>query len=450
MKKRLFYLLLAAIVMPFTMHAQSNAATHLDTTISACGSYTWTVNETTYTVSGAYTAIVNDTLYILDLTINPTYSNTTPISIHGGCTYTWGDSVYNTSGVHQQTFETIYGCDSLVTISLTLDTMAYKNYNAIACESYEWKDSTYTTSGTYELTQTENGCDSVLTLTLVIIEPTQISYDTTITKCEMAQYRFGGAYYMYIYEDTDTNSDAYSHTNASTEAAFHPRTTTKCFDSTAYIHFRIKKNQTYNMSVSSCDNYSIHVGDSTYTYNFTTLDTIKAGKAYNNCDSLIILNLTVHASPALTIEGDLRVTPGNDAELHAVCDQTITYEWSTGETTESITLKNVTENTDVSLTGTNNTTGCSKLVNVTIMANEGIANVDNNTISVYPNPTSSMITIQADDAVKEVTLYNVNGQKVMAGNKTNIDLSSLNNGTYVVRVEMQNGQVATRTIVLSK
>ena len=43
------------------------------------------------------------------------------------------------------------------------------------------------------------------------------------------------------------------------------------------------------------------------------------------------------------------------------------------------------------------------------------------------------------------------GQQVINAGITNVvDLGSLNNGTYVVRIEMQNGTVATRTVILSK
>ena len=118
MKKRVFFLLLAALMMPLAMNAQQNVSVHIDTTINACTSYTWPVNGTTYTVTGVHTAIVGDTLYILDLTINPVYIEIVSTPIQGGCSYTWGDSVITTSGTHTQTFQSQAGCDSTVTVTL--------------------------------------------------------------------------------------------------------------------------------------------------------------------------------------------------------------------------------------------------------------------------------------------------------------------------------------------
>ncbi len=84
------------------------------------------------------------------------------------------------------------------------------------------------------------------------------------------------------------------------------------------------------------------------------------------------------------------------------------------------------------------------------MANASISNANESMINVYPNPTSARINISSEQEVKNVTLFNISGQQVMSTPNTDINLSTLNNGTYVVRVELQNGTVATRTIVLNK
>jgi hypothetical protein len=125
--------------------------------------------------------------------------------------------------------------------------------------------------------------------------------------------------------------------------------------------------------------------------------------------------------------------------------------WYNGSTEDHLTLDEVNQNTDIWLRGTNNTTGCSHTAYATILANVGIDDVDNEMLKVYPNPTSSIVNIEATATVKNVSVYNLMGQQVMnGGNGTVIDLGTLSNGTYILRVELANGSVNTRTVVLKK
>ena len=116
-----------------------------------------------------------------------------------------------------------------------------------------------------------------------------------------------------------------------------------------------------------------------------------------------------------------------------------------------ITLTNLSGNQDVTLNAKNNGTGCEGTAYVTIRANVSIENVEDAEMAVYPNPTSAFVNITTNENVKNVSIYNVMGQQVMSVNGSKvIDLRSLNNGTYVMRVQLENGVVATRTILLSK
>ncbi len=454
MKKRVFFLLLAAMMMPLAMNAQHNVSVHIDSTINACVSYTWPVDGITYTTSGVHTAIQGDTLYILDLTISPEYNETITTPVQGGCTYTWGDSVYTNAGVHTQTFQSINGCDSTVTITLALTTTASKDYTVTACESYIWKGDTLTTSGTTSYTDTTNVyCDSLLTLNLTIITPEQKNYDTTIVACEKTRFRFSPqSPWTTITQDGYTlTSDTYSHSTTSARNLFHPRTVERCYDSLVTIHFNIKRKSVTNITDRACDSYTYTLNGVDYVYNYSKLDTLTGPKAANGCDSLIVLNLTINKTPEVYITGDLRVTPGSDATLNANSDQNVNYTWSNGQTTESITITNVQGNVDVWLKGKNPSTNCENTAHVTVMANVAIEDVNDDMLNVYPNPTSAQININSTEALKNVSIYNLAGQQVLnAGNASTINLGNLNNGTYVVRIEMQNGSVSTRTIVLSK
>ncbi len=468
MKKRVFFLLMAALLMPFAMNAQVKSSVHIDTTVDACVQYTWNVTGQTYTTTGAYTYFSGDTLYILDLTIHPTYNVIVPGIVHGGCSYTWGDSVYhsNQDGIQTQTFKSVYQCDSTVTINLVLADTAYRTYTKSACASYAWKGTTFNTTGTFTYNDTTNSeCDSVLTLDLTIISTgAPREKDSVITSCDKYRFKFNNSFrfasnnnktYIDITVDGTEFTTAFDGFDTSTTEIrniFHPRTLEKCYDSVINFHFNIKSKQVINITEQLCDIYSITLSDTaTYTYTSSTIDTLYAPKAVNGCDSIYYLNLTIYKSPEVTISGDLRVTPGSSATLYANSNQPVNFKWFNNSTESSITLDPVNENIDVYVTGTNASTGCSATAYVTVLANVGIGDVDTETLSVYPNPTTAIINVKSSEDVKNISVFNIMGQQVMsANNSTSIDMRSLINGTYVVRVELANGTVTTRTVVLSK
>lgn len=83
--------------------------------------------------------------------------------------YLWNNTTYTTSGQYVQTLNTATGCDSIVTLNLTINKSTHNVSTQTACESYTWNGTTYTTSGTYTfLYNNANGCASVDTLKLTI------------------------------------------------------------------------------------------------------------------------------------------------------------------------------------------------------------------------------------------------------------------------------------------
>ena len=88
--------------------------------------------------------------------------------------------------------------------------------------------------------------------------------------------------------------------------------------------------------------------DTTLYFTFSKTDSIRfAHAASNGCDSIIIANITINKSPVITINGDLRVTPGSNCTLRALSDQANTvFTWADGSHDTVYTRNNVTENFD--------------------------------------------------------------------------------------------------------
>lgn len=66
---------------------------------------------------------------------------------------------------------------------------------------------------------------------------------------------------------------------------------------------------------------------------------------------------------------------------------------------------------------------------------------------LYPNPTSSIVTISSEDEIQEIAVYNQLGQIVLKTNSKSIDLSSYNSGIYLVQTHFADGTTKTDRVI---
>ena len=105
-----------------TLHLTLNHAETAEFAETACESFVW--NDSVYTVSGDYTqTFANthgcDSVVTLHLTLYSAVSNEETVSWPDSC-YLWNGEEYCTSGDYTQTLTTVHGCDSTVTLHLTI------------------------------------------------------------------------------------------------------------------------------------------------------------------------------------------------------------------------------------------------------------------------------------------------------------------------------------------
>lgn len=148
-------------------------------------SYGFSENENGIYVHSLQSMNGCDSIVRLNLTVNPIYDTTITASICQGNTYTqYG---FNTSmeGSHTQNLYTIAGCDSVLHLQLAVNpTYSEQLSDTITnVQSYQFVDTILTQSGVYHKTlHTLAGCDSLLTLTLIVIPSvdTLIVHDTVL------------------------------------------------------------------------------------------------------------------------------------------------------------------------------------------------------------------------------------------------------------------------------
>ena len=345
-------------------------ATYSQDTITACDSYTW-IDGVTYTLSDttAKHTLVNaagcDSIVSLFLTIN---NSTSAIDTITACdSYTWIDGVtYSSSDTTaKDTLVNAAGCDSIVSLFLTINNSTSAIDTITACDSYTWIDGvTYTSSDTTAKDTLVNaaGCDSIVSLFLTINNST--SAIDTITACDS---------YTWIDGVTYTSSDTTAKDTLVNAAG--------C-DSIVSLFLTINNSTSAIDTITACDSYTWIDGFTYTSSNTTAKDTLLNAAG---CDSIVSLNLTINYTKTTT---DSIVA--NDS-----------YTWINGVT---YTSSNTTV-TDTLLASN----GCDSIVslNLTIVSTVGLNNpVILSNVKVYPNPTSGKLTIDAEN-YKGVEVYDV-------------------------------------------
>lgn len=147
--------------------------------IVSCDSFTWGSNGQTYFLSGTYyDTLINskgcDSVSMLQLVLNQ--SNSGVDSVENCDNYSWPATgmTYFNSGLYQANLQNADGCDSLVTLVLTILDSDSSFFADSACFEYTWAQNgvTYTSSGVYTDTLINSiGCDSILFIDLEIFAP---------------------------------------------------------------------------------------------------------------------------------------------------------------------------------------------------------------------------------------------------------------------------------------
>lgn len=164
--------------------------------ISICQGQTYEFYGTTYStsVTGVTHTVVNptgcDSTITLNLTVNPYLTGDRIVSICPNGSY-WFNGIEYTGAVSgvMDTIANASGCDSLVTLYLTVSPYNYANIFEVICEgdSFVFNGTTYThnVSGITDTIINPAGCDSIITFTLnVLPAPQQLLMADTLIVCQ--------------------------------------------------------------------------------------------------------------------------------------------------------------------------------------------------------------------------------------------------------------------------
>jgi len=409
--------------------------------ISSCNSITW-IDGITYTSSNntaTYTLTNSsgcDSIVTLNLTVNsPTNSQENITSCDN---YLWGGNNYFQSGIYIDTLQSTNGCDSIAALNLTINSGSTSQENITACNNYSWNGTTYSQSGTYTKTlQTISGCDSILTLNLII--DSGGNYQENISTCN--NYNWNGT----NYSQSGTYYDTLQNTNG-------------C-DSILVLNLTIS-NYVYNsVNITSCINYNWNGNIYNQTGNYT--DTILVA---GSCDSINTLSLNIipiiYSSESITACGSFNWNGNNYLQSgtyvdtlpsNSGCDSIVTLSLTlnpsisyseTLSSCDNYLWNGITYNQSGTYIDTLTTnTGCDSIITLFLTLNNSISTQENITTCTnylwhgnnYSQSGIYYDTLNSVNGCDSITILNLNINSVVYNQQsiTNCNNYVWNGVTYI-------------------
>ena len=184
-------------------------------TAQICANGSYLFNGRILRTAGTYTDTLTnaancDSIVTLNLSIGALATASVSITICAPNSYAFDGRSLTATGVYIDTISGSSGaCDTIVTLNLTVNQPSATTLNETICSptTYSFNGQTLSTSGTYTATLTNAaGCDSVITLNLTVNQPSATTINQTI--CSPTTYSFDGQLLSVtgIYRDTLTNA----------------------------------------------------------------------------------------------------------------------------------------------------------------------------------------------------------------------------------------------------
>ncbi len=455
----------------------SNEYTDQPITLCAGGSYQW--RGRTLTETGLYTDTVNNNygcidIYRINVTVNPSYHFEERDTIcNTSLPYTWRGITMNAAGERSLNLQTTTGCDSSYHFVLTVNPTYNVNTPVTICESeapYNWRGQDYSISGVYSDTlQTVAGCDSILTLTLTV-NPSLSTYDTAVVCSNSLPYMWRGRALTATGQYVDTATNTYGCNDFYyLSLTVNPTMTVTLYDTicqgehyqangfdtlpaqygTVYaqqllstvagcdsiVNLVLTVNRTYEFVTyaSTCDNEPYEWRGHTYDTAGVYYDTYQT---QSGCDSVYVLDLILTPTYEIFVEDSalrnheyvgygLTITPADSG--------TFTYD-----------IQNFTID------------GCDSIIHLTLHVafNYGIEQhvAERREFTVYPNPATTVVNIKGED-MRRIQVYNGLGKLVQMveaedDKYVQIQLSGYAPGNYFLRILLSDGQVVSKKIIV--
>ena len=419
-----------------------NFACNVETVlVSECIIFTWTANHETYTTSGEYTEIFTDvngcdSLVTLSLIITGPSEG---IDVQSSCgPFTWVDGNTYIENNNSATFllSDANGCDSTVTLNLTINTSSLGTDTQVACGDYEWIDgliySENNNSATFVLTNSF-GCDSIVTLDLTI---------TTLIETIDSQIACGSFTWIDGINYTENNNSATS-----------LLTSVNGCDSLVTLDLIISLVLESTDVQESCGPFTWTDGLTYTESNNTATQTLLS---VGGCDSIVTLDLIVTPLPDnTTFVNGATITVDAFASSYTWIN-CATGDVIPGENFQSFTAMESGEyQVVIEIFGCENTSEC---IYVEVETSVLVENNNQFELKIYPNPSNGVFNIELSELTVsevELVLLDVSGKvfsvETFAANSNKLivpmNISDADAGIYFIRINA--GKTITKRVIVS-
>jgi hypothetical protein len=390
----------------------------------------------------SFTAIFDSILF--DTNINAT--------INAGETYTEFGFDVNEEGTYTRILITEDGCDSIVTLTLNIIPVFNTELSATICQGQTYTENGFNVSeaGTYtQILTASNGFDSIVTLSLNVLPIFNTELYATICQGQ-------------VYNENGFNVS---------EAGVYTQTLTSVNGCDSIVTLSLNVNPTFNTELSAniCQGQvytenGFNVSEAgVYTQTLTSV---------NGCDSIVTLTLNVNptfnteliasicegtvynengfeVSEAGTYTQTLQTVNGCDSIVTLVVttyptfDTTINATINAGETYAEFGFNESEAGTYVQNLQTVN--GCDSTITLILDVNSSLMDVEYSELSFYPNPTDSKITFSS--TIERIEVIDLTGRCVLTfSNAREINIESLPSGAYYLRLTNNDKAIMRKVI----
>jgi hypothetical protein len=68
-------------------------------------------------------------------------------------------------------------------------------------------------------------------------------------------------------------------------------------------------------------------------------------------------------------------------------------------------------------------------------------------IYIFPNPFQNELTIQSEQPIEQIELYDFTGRRILSSRQATLNLENINNGVYILTIYLKSGQRLDRKII---
>ena len=352
------------------------------------------------------------------------------------------------------TYQSINGCDSTVTLHLVIDEGGDTAVNVTLCQNERYSslgiDTIFTAPGTYKVERSlnaANGCDSVVRYTFTV-KPTY-SVSETIDMCEEDSVLYNGIKY-----------------GAGTYTIIFPATYNRC-DSVVSLKLVAHSIERDTISATPCRGTQpvYYFGKQELTQSGYYEDTIQV----NNCYKINVLNLVFSdtVSRPLAIYGDTNIyAAGNYTYFVDTVPGATSYLWETTDITWTISANNETAIVNIPTPGSGlimvssvNACGVSSKQSVQVFS--AVPVIDAKDVeadaNLFPNPAQNNVTLtvkgmegNAQIRITDVTgkvVYSENVEVSVMGSSFDMNVADYAKGVYMVSIVSDNASVLKKLVI---